>query len=63
MINGRKWLITGAEGAGCAIIMAKNEGGPMDGHATMFLADLPIPPSASSARSTRWIPPSPAATA
>ena len=43
VINGRKWLITGAEGAGCAIIMAKNEGGPMDGHATMFLADLPDP--------------------
>ena len=42
-INGRKWLITGAEGAGCAIIMARNEGGPMDGHATMFLADLPDP--------------------
>ncbi len=41
VINGRKWLITGAEGAGCAIIMAKNEGGPMDGHATMFLADMP----------------------
>jgi acyl-CoA dehydrogenase len=43
VLNGRKWLITGAEGAGCAIIMAKNEGGPMDGHATMFLADLPDP--------------------
>ena len=43
VINGRKWLITGAEGAGCAIIMARNEGGPMDGHATMFLADLPDP--------------------
>lgn len=43
VINGRKWLITGAEGAGCAIIMAKNEGGPMDGHATLFLTDLPDP--------------------
>ena len=43
VLNGRKWLITGAEGAGCAIIMAKNEGGPMDGHATMFLADMPDP--------------------
>ncbi len=41
VLNGRKWLITGAEGAGCAIIMAKNDGGPMHGHATMFLADLP----------------------
>ena len=43
VINGRKWLITGAGGAGFAIIMAKVEGGPHDGHATMFLADLPNP--------------------
>ena len=43
VINGRKWLITGADGAGCAIIMAKIDGGPMHGHATMFLADLPNP--------------------
>jgi alkylation response protein AidB-like acyl-CoA dehydrogenase len=43
VINGRKWLITGADGAGFAIIMAKMEGGPMDGHATLFLADLPNP--------------------
>ena len=43
VINGRKWLITGAEGAGFAIIMAKVEGGPQDGHATMFLADMPDP--------------------
>ena len=43
VINGRKWLITGAEGAAFAIIMAKVEGGPQDGHATMFLADLPDP--------------------
>jgi acyl-CoA dehydrogenase len=43
VINGRKWLITGAQGAGCAIIMAKNEGGPMHGHATLFLTDLPDP--------------------
>ena len=38
-----KWLITGADNAGWAIIMAKIEGGPMDGHATLFLADLPNP--------------------
>jgi len=43
VINGTKWLITGADNAGWAIIMAKLEGGPMDGHATLFLADLPNP--------------------
>ena len=43
VISGRKWLITGADKAGWAIIMAKMEGGPMDGHATLFLADLPNP--------------------
>jgi alkylation response protein AidB-like acyl-CoA dehydrogenase len=43
VINGRKWLITGADGAGFAIIMAKNDGGPHHGHATLFLADLPDP--------------------
>jgi acyl-CoA dehydrogenase len=39
VINGTKWVITGAEGAGFAIIMAKDE----DGHATMFLADMDTP--------------------
>lgn len=43
VINGRKWLITGADGSGFAIIMAKLEDGPMAGHATLFLADLPNP--------------------
>ena len=43
VINGRKWLITGFEGAGFAIIMAKVEGGDMDGRATMFMVDLPDP--------------------
>jgi len=42
-INGRKWLITGAEGAAFCIIMAKIEGGPQDGQATMFLADMDQP--------------------
>jgi len=37
VINGRKWFITGAEGASYAIIMARME----DGSATMFLADMP----------------------
>jgi len=39
IINGTKWFITGAEGAGFAIIMAKDE----DGHATMFLSDMDTP--------------------
>jgi acyl-CoA dehydrogenase len=39
VINGTKWFITGAEGAGFAIIMAKGE----DGAATMFLADMDQP--------------------
>lgn len=39
VINGRKWLITGAKGAGFAIIMARTE----DGNATMFLADTDRP--------------------
>ncbi|WP_434570308.1 acyl-CoA dehydrogenase family protein [Pseudomonas sp. Z3-6] len=36
VINGHKWLITGADGAGFAIIMARME----DGSATMFLSDM-----------------------
>jgi acyl-CoA dehydrogenase len=36
VIDGEKWFITGAEGAGFAIIMAAQE----DGRATMFLADM-----------------------
>jgi len=39
VINGEKWFITGAEGAGFAIIMAKGD----DGAATMFLADMDQP--------------------
>ena len=39
LINGRKWFITGAEGAAFTIIMAKGE----DGRATMFLADMDQP--------------------
>ncbi|NUF16742.1 acyl-CoA dehydrogenase family protein [Acinetobacter lactucae] len=38
IINGRKWLITGAEGASVAIIMAKME----DGSASMFLTDTNV---------------------
>ncbi len=43
VIDGRKWLITGAEGAGFAIIMARMEGGEADGRATMFLTDMTAP--------------------
>lgn len=39
VINGHKWLITGAEGASFAIIMARTE----DGNATMFLTDTNRP--------------------
>jgi len=38
VINGDKWFITGASGAGFAIIMAATEGA-----ATMFLADMDTP--------------------
>ncbi len=41
VINGRKWLITGAEGAAFAIVMARTGDEPHD--ATMFLVDLPHP--------------------
>ncbi|MBL8482380.1 MAG: acyl-CoA dehydrogenase, partial [Rhodocyclaceae bacterium] len=39
LINGTKWFITGADGAGVAIIMARME----DGTATMFLSDMDSP--------------------
>jgi acyl-CoA dehydrogenase len=39
VIDGTKWLITGAEGAHYAIIMARME----DGSATMFLSDMDRP--------------------
>ena len=41
VINGRKWLITGADGAAFAIIMARTGDGA--GDATMFLTPLPHP--------------------
>jgi acyl-CoA dehydrogenase len=42
VINGRKWLITGAHGAAYAIIMARTIVDGQDVGATMFLADLPV---------------------
>jgi acyl-CoA dehydrogenase len=38
VVNGRKWLITGAQGAAFAIIMARSEEG-----ATMLLSDMTAP--------------------
>jgi acyl-CoA dehydrogenase len=38
VLNGRKWLITGADGAGVGLVMARTEGG-----ATLFLVPLPHP--------------------
>lgn len=38
VVNGRKWLITGADGAGFAIVMARVEG--EGGGPTMFLTDM-----------------------
>jgi acyl-CoA dehydrogenase len=38
VINGQKWFITGADGAGFAIVLARTEGG-----ATMFLVDAANP--------------------
>ena len=43
-IHGRKWFITGADGAGFAIVMARTTGEPGDrGGATMFLVDADNP--------------------
>jgi acyl-CoA dehydrogenase len=39
LVSGRKWLITGADGASYAIVMARTE----DGAATMFLTDMDRP--------------------
>jgi acyl-CoA dehydrogenase len=43
LINGKKWLITGADGAAFSIVMARNEGDDAPEGATMFLvaADNP----------------------
>lgn len=43
VVDGLKWMITGAHGAAFAIIMARIEGGEADGRATMFLADMSEP--------------------
>jgi acyl-CoA dehydrogenase len=42
IINGHKWLITGADGAGMAIIMARTMVDGQDVGATMFMTDLPV---------------------
>ena len=44
LVNGRKWFITGADGAAFAICMARTSGSPGDrGGATMFLVDADTP--------------------
>lgn len=43
VINGRKAFITGAEGAGVGIVMARTDPGDGKMAATMFLVDLPNP--------------------
>lgn len=43
IINGTKWLITGAEGTGFFIIMARPENDEKGRQATMFLADASSP--------------------
>jgi acyl-CoA dehydrogenase len=42
-INGKKWFITGADGASVCIIMAKHADGEHAGKATMFLTDMNAP--------------------
>jgi acyl-CoA dehydrogenase len=43
IINGEKWLITGADGAGFMIVMARAFDGSKDIGPTMFMAKLPNP--------------------
>jgi acyl-CoA dehydrogenase len=44
LVNGRKWFITGADGAAYTICMARTSGRPGDrGGATMFLIDMDAP--------------------
>ncbi|MDB5961140.1 MAG: acyl-CoA dehydrogenase [Massilia sp.] len=42
-ISGRKWLITGADGAAFMILMARTTVNGVDVGATMFMVDLPNP--------------------
>jgi acyl-CoA dehydrogenase len=43
VITGRKWLITGADGAGMCIVMARAFDGDQELGPTMFLAPMPDP--------------------
>ena len=43
VVNGTKWLISGANDAAFVIVMARIVGGEHDGKATMFLADVDQP--------------------
>ena len=43
VVNGTKWLITGADGAGFVIIMAREADDDSGRRATMLLADMDTP--------------------
>jgi len=43
VVDGEKWLITGADGAAFSIVMARNEGADVPPGATMFLVDADNP--------------------
>jgi len=43
VVDGTKWLITGANGAAFCIVMARMQGGAADGQATMFLTPVDAP--------------------
>ena len=43
VVDGEKWLITGADGAAFTIVMARNAGPGAAGGATMFLVDADKP--------------------
>jgi acyl-CoA dehydrogenase len=43
VVNGDKWLITGADGAAFSIVMARNDGADAPEGATMFLVDATNP--------------------
>lgn len=54
-IEGRKWFITGADGAAFAIVMARTAGAPGDrGGATMFLVDAGTPGMTIGRHIRRW---------
>jgi acyl-CoA dehydrogenase len=54
-INGRKWFITGADGAQFFIVMARTSGEPGErGGATTFLVDADTPGVTLAGTSPHW---------